>query len=126
MRNLFQLVLQMSLTGGYVILILCLARFPLKKAPGWISRLIWAAALFRLLCPLTFRAPVSLIPAAVAEPSVPGGGTLFLGMTSGTASGTVSGAVPAAPGWAWAGSAPSWPRASRARPGGSHGTRWTG
>ena len=100
MRNLFQLVLQMSLTGGYVILILCLARFPLKKAPGWISRLIWAAALFRLLCPLTFRAQVSLIPAAVAEPSVSGEGTLFLGMTSGTASGTVSGAVPAAPGWA--------------------------
>ena len=60
MTSLFQTVLSMSVTGGYTILILVLLRFLLKRSPGWVSRLLWAAALFRLFCPFTFSAPVSL------------------------------------------------------------------
>lgn len=104
MNSFFSNLLSMSVAGGYTILILALARLFLKKAPGWISRLIWLAALFRLLCPVTFSAPVSLLPAALAERTTPSadGGTLFLGYaTPDTAPASAGTDWTTVLGWVW-------------------------
>ena len=109
MTSLFQTVLSMSVTGGYTILILVLLRFLLKRSPGWVSRLLWAAALFRLFCPFTFSAPVSLLPAGAAGELSPAanGGTLFTGYTpalvSSVCSGSSAGDWLAVGGWVWLG-----------------------
>lgn len=62
MEGIFKTVLQMSVTAGYVILLTVLVRFCLKKAPKIFSYLLWSAAFFRLICPVSFESAFSLIP----------------------------------------------------------------
>ena len=61
--QLFMRVLDMSKIASVVILVVLLARLCLKKVPKIISYALWAVVLFRLLCPLSMTAPVSLVPA---------------------------------------------------------------
>lgn len=61
MGNLFSTVLNMSMTGSIVILLVMLARLVLKPAPKIFSYALWAVVLFRLLCPVAFTAPVSAL-----------------------------------------------------------------
>lgn len=63
--DLFRTVLNMSITGSWVILAVLLTRLLLKKAPKGISCALWAVAGFRLCCPVSFEAVFSLfrIPA---------------------------------------------------------------
>lgn len=68
MRNLFSVVLNMSMTGSIVILLVMLARLILKRSPKIFSYALWAVVLFRLLCPVAFTAPVSVLNAL--EPKV--------------------------------------------------------
>jgi hypothetical protein len=49
MDKLFLTILNMSLTGAFVIAAICLARLPLKKAPKIISYCLWAVALTAVL-----------------------------------------------------------------------------
>ena len=70
LTDLFSRLLSMSLTGGAAVLIVCLARLCLKRAPRWISYLLWFAVLFRLLCPVSFTASFSLIPASLSSGSL--------------------------------------------------------
>ena len=60
----FDAVLELSLTGSAVIAIILLARLLLKRAPRKYSYALWAAALFRLLCPVTVESALSLLPAS--------------------------------------------------------------
>lgn len=60
MERLFLRVLNMSLTGSYVIVAILLARLLLKRAPKRYSYVLWAAAAFRLICPISFEAVFSL------------------------------------------------------------------
>lgn len=60
--SIFMQVLDMSNTASIVILVVLLARLLLKKAPKVFSYALWAVVLFRLLCPVTFEAPVSIMP----------------------------------------------------------------
>ena len=62
MDRVFLTILNMSLTGSFVIVVICLARFPLKKAPKFISYFLWAAAGFRLVFPFSIEGVFSLIP----------------------------------------------------------------
>jgi len=62
MDKLFLTILNMSLTGAFVIAAICLARLPLKKAPKIISYCLWAVAGFRLLFPFSVEGVFSLIP----------------------------------------------------------------
>lgn len=62
LNNLFISVIRMSFTASYVILIIMIARFFLKKAPKVFSYSLWAVALLRLLCPFTFESVISLVP----------------------------------------------------------------
>jgi len=62
MDKLFLTILNMSLTGAFVIAAICLARLPLKKAPKMISYCLWAVAGFRLIFPFSIEGAFSLIP----------------------------------------------------------------
>ena len=67
MSNLFSTVLNMSMTGSVVILLVMLARLILKRAPKIFSYALWSVVLFRLLCPVAFTAPVSVLNALEPE-----------------------------------------------------------
>ena len=62
MDKLFLTILNMSLTGAFVIAAICLVRLPLKKAPKMISYCLWAVAGFRLVFPFSIESVFSLIP----------------------------------------------------------------
>ena len=67
MSILFSQVLNMSMTGSVVILLVMLARLILKRAPKIFSYALWSVVLFRLLCPVAFTAPVSVLNALEPE-----------------------------------------------------------
>ena len=60
MERLFIRLLQMSLTGGIVILGVLLLRLILRRAPGRFRYLLWIVPAFRLCVPLSLPSPVSL------------------------------------------------------------------
>ncbi len=60
-HELLLVVLNMSLTGGAVILFVLLARLALRRAPKIFSYALWAVVLFRLLCPVSLSADFSLM-----------------------------------------------------------------
>ena len=61
MTAAFEKVLNMSLTGSVVIGVVLLARLLLKRAPKIYAYALWAAVLFRLLCPLSITAGLSVL-----------------------------------------------------------------
>ena len=70
MQSLFLKILNMSLSGAIVIMAVLIARLILKKAPKKWSYLLWLAAGFRLVCPVSIRSAVSLfrmLPAKIAS-----------------------------------------------------------
>ena len=60
MREIFYGVLNMSLTGGMIILGLILLRPLLKKLPKRLCYGLWLIPAVRLLCPFSVRSAVSL------------------------------------------------------------------
>ena len=65
-------VLNMSLTASVMILAVLAARMFLKRAPRLFSYALWAVVLFRLLCPVSFAAPLSLLGALQNEAGASG------------------------------------------------------
>ena len=59
MVDLFMRILDMSITASWVILAVMAVRLLLRKAPKKYSYALWTVALFRLLCPVSFRSVVS-------------------------------------------------------------------
>ena len=72
LEQIFIRVLNMSMTAGVAILVVLAARLLLKKAPRIFSYGLWAAVLFRLLCPVSFTAPLSLLGALQNEAGASG------------------------------------------------------
>jgi len=60
--DLFLQVLTLTKSGTLVILAVLLLRILLRKAPKTCSYILWAAVLFRLLCPVSFEAPWAVLP----------------------------------------------------------------
>lgn len=60
MESIFISVLNMSITGSYVILAVMLIRLLLGRAPRKYSYLLWSVVGFRLCCPVTFESVFSL------------------------------------------------------------------
>ena len=58
-------LLRMSAAGALTILAVLLARLALRRFPRKYVCLLWLVVLFRLLCPVTLRAPTSVVPEAV-------------------------------------------------------------
>lgn len=67
MGNLFSQVLNMSVTGSIVILLVILARCLLRRSPKIFSYALWSVVLFRLLCPVAFTGTVSVLEAFQPE-----------------------------------------------------------
>lgn len=59
-NTLFRNVLQMSITGSWVILALVLLRPVLTRLPRRFAYILWAVAGFRLCCPVSFHSVISL------------------------------------------------------------------
>ena len=60
--RIFDGVWNLSLVGGYCVLLVILARFLLQKAPKWCSYLLWGIVFVRLCCPILPETGISLIP----------------------------------------------------------------
>lgn len=64
MANLFLRIINMSISAGYIVLAVLLLRLVLKKAPRWITVVLWGIVAVRLICPFSFENILSLIPSA--------------------------------------------------------------
>lgn len=58
-KDPFLVVLNMSITASYVIVLVIIARLLLKKAPKVFSYCLWSIVLFRLVCPISFSSALS-------------------------------------------------------------------
>lgn len=59
-RGMFSMVLNMSVTGGIVIVLVMLVRLFLQRVPRKFSYFLWGVVLLRLLCPVSFSSAVSV------------------------------------------------------------------
>ena len=64
MSVIFLKLFNMSITAGWLILAVLMLRLLLKKAPKWVSCLLWAIVAVRLVCPFSLESGWSLIPSA--------------------------------------------------------------
>lgn len=68
MEAVFLKVLNMGFTASWLILAVLFIRMLLKKAPKWISCLLWALVAFKLVCPFSIESALSLIPSSEPLP----------------------------------------------------------
>lgn len=64
MTEFFLKIVNMSIAASWIVLAVLLLRFVLKKAPKWITVLLWGIVAVRLICPFNFESVMSLIPSA--------------------------------------------------------------
>ncbi len=64
MSEFFLPVLNMSISASWLILAVLLVRLLIKRAPKWISVLLWGMVGLRLLLPFSIESEASLIPSA--------------------------------------------------------------
>ncbi len=62
MSAVFLRIFNMSVTASWLIVAVVIVRFLLKKAPKWISCLLWGLVAFRLICPFSLESALSLVP----------------------------------------------------------------
>ncbi len=55
-------ILNMSIQGSIVVLVVLALRLLFKKSPKWITVLLWAVVAVRLICPISFESKASLMP----------------------------------------------------------------
>lgn len=68
MEKIFLEILNMSLSGSLLILVVLVVRVFLKKAPKWISCILWGLVAVRLLCSFSIESDISLLPSAKPIP----------------------------------------------------------
>ena len=68
MTDLFISLFNMSITASWLVLVVIVLRFLLKKAPKWINAVLWAFVGFRLICPFSFESIFSLVPSTDTVP----------------------------------------------------------
>ena len=64
MSEFFLTIINMSISASWIVLAVLLLRLLLKKAPKWITVLLWGIVAVRLICPFTIESVMSLIPSA--------------------------------------------------------------
>ena len=65
MEQFFHTLLTMSATAAIAAIVVMVLRLPLKKAPRHLTCLLWLVVLFRMVCPVSFESPVSIMPQAI-------------------------------------------------------------
>lgn len=64
MSEFFLQIVNMSISASWIVLAVLLLRLLLKKAPKWITVLLWGIVAIRLICPFSVESVMSLIPSA--------------------------------------------------------------
>ena len=64
LSEVFLKIINMSISASWLVLAVLLLRLVLKKAPKWISVLLWGFVAIRLICPFSIESVLSLIPSA--------------------------------------------------------------
>ena len=64
MTALFLKLVNMSVAAGWTVVAVLLLRLLFKKAPKWLTVLLWGMVAVRLLCPVSLESVWSLIPSA--------------------------------------------------------------
>lgn len=64
MGEIFLKILNTGLTAGWLILAVMVFRLLFRRAPKWISCLLWGLVAFKLACPVTMESALSLIPSS--------------------------------------------------------------
>ncbi|MCR5345114.1 MAG: M56 family metallopeptidase [Lachnospiraceae bacterium] len=66
--SLFLNILNISLTAGYLILVIIILRFIFKKLPKWSLCILWGIVAIRLIMPFSIESVLSLVPSAKVIP----------------------------------------------------------
>ncbi len=64
MTDIFLRIVNMSISAGWIVLAVLMLRLLLKKAPKWISVVLWGIVAIRLICPFSIESVASLIPSS--------------------------------------------------------------
>ncbi len=64
MGAVFLKVLNMSIAASWLVLAAAVLRLLLKRAPKWISCVLWGVLALRLICPFSLQSALSLVPSA--------------------------------------------------------------
>ena len=71
MSEIFLKIINMSISASYIVLAVLLLRLLLKKAPKWITVVLWGISAVRLVCPFSIESVLSLIPSSeVVSPNI--------------------------------------------------------
>ena len=71
MSEIFLKIINMSISASYIVLAVLLLRLLLKKAPKWITVILWGIVAVRLVCPFSIECVLSLIPSSeVVSPDI--------------------------------------------------------
>ncbi len=98
MRDLFLFFVNLSISASFLVLAVMLLRYGLKKAPKFLTVLLWSVVALRLLCPITIESEWSLLPGVsgasdAAEETTAGGALPEVEATEGTLNGGVQAPV---------------------------------
>ncbi len=64
METVFLKLFNMSMAAGWLIIAVIVLRLVFKKAPKWLSCILWAMVAVRLVCPFSLESSFSLVPSA--------------------------------------------------------------
>ena len=64
MSGIFLKIVNMSISASWLVFAVLLIRLIMKKAPKWVSVLLWGIVAIRLLCPVSIESVLSLVPSA--------------------------------------------------------------
>ena len=68
MEPVFLQLLNVSVMAGWIVLAVVLLRLCFKKAPRWITCMLWGLVALRLVLPFSIESAISLIPSAKTVP----------------------------------------------------------
>ncbi|MBR6257613.1 MAG: M56 family metallopeptidase [Lachnospiraceae bacterium] len=68
MSAVFLKILNLTWSASWLILAVTVARPLLKKAPRWVTCLLWGLVAIRLICPVSIESALSLLPSAKVVP----------------------------------------------------------
>ncbi len=69
MNTFFLDILNMSFTASIAVIAVVILRIALKRAPKWITAMLWCVVAVRLICPISVESMLSIIPSSEPLPS---------------------------------------------------------
>ena len=64
MSKIFLNIINMSISSGYIVIVVLFLRLLFKKAPKWITVVLWGIVAIRMVCPISLESVFSLIPSS--------------------------------------------------------------